>query len=119
MHFTWRSDPRSRCETEWKFAEAVKLEGSGHNQLHIYANFVEPHWIGDGKNQLLRSLTRKNEEGTNLLKEMSVMRPMYVPVKQMEIEQVEIKIEDEHDHLVPFAEGKTVLNLDFRPVKPI
>ena len=50
---------------------------------------------------------------------MSVMRPMYVPVKQMEIQQVEIKIEDEHDHLVPFAEGKTVLNLDFRPVKPI
>ena len=121
-HEIWRrpnvGSASQRCTTTYIFPEPEnKLVELGHQQMSIFCDFVEPHSVGDTLKPLLRAITRKEKtqlETIHPIKEMSMIVPIYVPVKLKEIRDLEIMINDEHKHLIPFAEGKTVLNLTFR-----
>ena len=121
-HEYWRrpnvGSASQHCTTAYTFPEPQDmLTELGHHQMSVFCNFVEPHWVGDILKPLLRAITRKEktqQETNHPIKEMSMIVPIYVPVKLQEIRDLEIEIHDEHGHLIPFAEGKTVLNLTFR-----
>ena len=121
-HEYWRrpnvGSASQHCTTTFVFPEPEnELVELGHQQMSVFCNFVEPHWVGDTLKPLLRAITRKEKtqlETSHPIKEMSMIVPIYVPVKLKEISDLEIEIHDEHGHLIPFAEGKTVLNLTFR-----
>ena len=102
--------------------EIPKLD-FGHQQLSIFCDFIEPHHVGSTMQPLLRTVAREGKlfdlsssHESESLQNIPLMRLCYVPVKLQELKEIEVTIEDEHTHLVPFAEGKTLLNLTFRPV---
>ena len=106
----------------------VKVK-SGHQQINIYSDgLVDTHCIGNEMKSLLRTVThnrktkkrkREEEEEVPSLKEINLSVPYYVPVKPglRELKDITIRVEDEHNHRMPFAPGKTSLDLHFRPAK--
>ena len=108
----------------------VKVK-SGHQQINIYSDgLVDTHCVGNEMKSLLRTvthnrdrksetLTHKRKRKTESLKEINLSVPYYVPVKPglRELRDIAIRIEDEHNHRMPFAPGKTLLDLHFRPAK--
>ena len=121
-HEYWRrpnvGSASQHCITTYIFPKPqTKIVELGHQQMSVFCDFVEPHMVGDTLKPLLRFITRKEKtklETIHPIQEMSMIVPIYVPVKLQEIKDLEIEIHDEHRHLIPFAEGKTVLNLTFR-----
>ena len=115
------------CCTTFIFPKSKResLIEYGHQQLKVFCDFVEPRHVGDDMQQLLRYVAREGKlfeissstkSGLGGLQNIPLMRLCYVPVKIQELTAIEIVIKDEHDHLIPFSEGKAVLNLTFRPI---
>ena len=82
--------------------------------LYIYSNITEYVRIGNTEAPLLAIVPFSNSDGCPLLKEKIFKTPMYLPVKQNHISQIDIGIYDGAGQLVPFvADSKTSLRLHF------
>ena len=109
----------ARSWTWYSLTSTVNIK-VGHEQLSFYSNIVEPHYVGSGTSNLLRTVTHKRKRNdANELKEINVTTPYYVPLKSglRELRDIEVVVKDEHNHLMPFGDGKTLLDLHFRPAK--
>lgn len=114
-------DTASVATTEFFLKSEVKVK-SGHQKINIYSDIVDPHCVGNEMRSLLRTVShnRKGKSGdATSLKEINLSVPYYVPVKPglRELRDIAIRVEDEHNHKMPFAPGKTSLDLHFRPTK--
>ena len=116
------ADIASVATTEFFLKSEVKVK-SGHQQIIVYSDIVDMHCVGNEMKSLLRTVShnrkRKSTNDTTSLKEINLSVPYYVPVKPglRELQEIAIRIEDEHNHKMPFAPGKTSLDLHFRPTK--
>ena len=110
------------AQTEFQLKSRVRVK-LGHQQLNLFANnLVDAHCVGNQMKSLLRTVShnRAREPDTlSTLKEIELSAPYYVPLKPglRELKNISIQIEDEHNHIMPFAPGKTSLDLHFRPAK--
>ena len=85
--------------------------------LYIYSNISDYVRIGNTQAPLLAIAPFSNTDGCSLLKEKIFKTPMYLPVRQNHISQIDIGIYDGAGQLVPFVENsKTTLRLHFRPI---
>ena len=85
--------------------------------LYIYSNITNYIRIGNTESPLLAVIPFSIEKsGKALLKEKIFQTPMYIPVSQERISQIDIGIYDGTGNLIPFVEGAvTTLRLHFRP----
>ena len=85
--------------------------------LYIYSNISDYVRIGNTQAPLLAIVPFKTKDGCSSLKEKIFKTPMYIPVKQNQISQIDIGIYDGAGQLVPFVtDSKTILRLHFRPI---
>ena len=116
------SSLHSVASSKFSLKSGVKVK-SGHQQINIYSdNLVDTHCVGNEMKSLLRTVShnrKKKAEASTSLKEINLSVPYYVPVKPglRELRDIAIRIEDEHNHRMPFTPGKTSLDLHFRPAK--
>ena len=83
--------------------------------LYIYSNITEYVRIGNTKSPLLAIIPFTNENSCRLLNEKIFKTPMYIPVSQNRISQIDIGIYDGAGKPVPFVKGAvTTLRLHFR-----
>lgn len=110
---------QSVATTNFSLKSEIKIK-TGHSVLNIYSDIVDPQVVGDEMKNLLRSVSHnRSSTQQGSLTEINLVNPCYVPLKPglREIREIPIKIEDEHDHGMPFAPGKTSMDLHFRPTK--
>ncbi|MEL7196453.1 MAG: hypothetical protein AAFO96_28755 [Bacteroidota bacterium] len=83
--------------------------------LYVYSSVSDYVRIGDTEAPLLAVIPFNPEVCVNLLQEKTFKTPMYVPVIQNPISQIDIAIYDGAGELVPFAgDAVTSLRLHFR-----
>ena len=83
--------------------------------LYIYSSVSDYIRIGDTEAPLLAIIPFNSDVCVNLLQEKTFKTPMYVPVIQNRISQIDIAIYDGAGELVPFAsDAVTSLRLHFR-----
>ena len=85
--------------------------------LYVYSNVSDYIRIGDTEAPLLAVIPFNQEKCVDLLQEKAFKVPMYVPVIQNPISQIDIAIYDGAGQLVPFAtDAVTSIRLHFRQV---
>ena len=100
----------------WKGSDMFSLARRIH-YLYVYCSVSDYVRIGDTEAPLLAVIPFNPEVCINLLQEKTFKLPMYVPVIQNPISQIDIAIYDGAGELVPFAsEAVTSLRLHFRRV---
>ena len=83
--------------------------------LYVYCNVSDYVRIGDTEAPLLAVIPFNSEKCLNLLQEKTFKLPMYVPVIQNPISQIDIAIYDGAGQLIPFvADAVTSVRLHFR-----
>ena len=98
----------------WKGNGAFSLARRIH-YLYVYSNVSDYVRIGDTQAPLLAVIPFNPDVCVNLLQETTFKSPMYVPVIQNPISQIDIAIYDGAGELVPFvADAVTSLRLHFR-----
>ena len=82
--------------------------------LYIYSNIIESVYIGNVRAPLLLTCPFKRTDDTNIVNQLDFINPTYVPLNRQNLNQIDIAIYDDDGEIIPFAGGKTKLNLHFR-----
>ena len=107
----------ARSWTYYTLSHTINVK-VGHQQLNLYSDIIQPHYVGGEMTNLLRTVTHKRKR-SGPLKEINLTTPYYVPVTRglTEMKDIRVHVDDEHNHPMPFKEGKLILDLHFRPAK--
>ena len=85
--------------------------------LYIYSNIATNVRIGNTESPLLAIVPFSTSQSCNLLTEKIFKVPMYIPIKQSHISQIDVAIYDGAGQLIPFVrDAVTTLCLHFRQV---
>ena len=82
--------------------------------LYVYSNIIDSVYIGNVKAPLLLTCPFKRTDDTNIVNQLDFINPTYVPLNRQNLNQIDIAIYDDDGEIIPFAGGKTKLNLHFR-----
>lgn len=88
---------------------------AGIHSLFVYADLVEPQYIGDTRAKLLRAVEIPSEKKYGDSVVLKYSNPHYIPVLVTDFETIEIDIKDDTNSRVPFMGGRTRIKLHFRP----
>jgi hypothetical protein len=84
----------------------------GQRIMYIYTDIVSPYLVGDVQTPLLRVVIPKGERDE--IVSTTFTNPFYVPVARRDINEIEININDDQGHPIPFTGGKASVVLHFR-----
>ena len=88
---------------------------AGLHTLYVYADLVEPQYIGDTRAKLLRSVEVPPEKKDGEQCIIRYSNPHYVSLLVNEFEYIEIDIKDDTNRRVPFTHGRSRIKLHFKP----
>lgn len=81
--------------------------------IYVYCNLCENMNVGNKRVPLLRNVAFNNEKYGSTIS-IVYTNPIYVKVNTRFINSIEVELRDDMGELIPFAEGKTSINLHFR-----
>lgn len=87
---------------------------AGIHTLYVYADIVEPQYIGDTRVKLLRTVEVPSDRHFGDTVVFNYSNAHYVPVLVNEFEHIEINLRDDAGRPIPFMRGRTKLKLHFR-----
>ena len=86
-----------------------------YSQIYIYSSILDPIIVGDVRVPLLQTMWIENNHVLDDVINVSIDRPMYLPISVYSINNIEIEIRDDYGKLIEFpSESKTSLTLHFR-----
>ena len=110
-------------DIDQKYPQEVNKEFTGDenanidtiSNIYVYSDVVQNSHIGDVQSRLLRIVPVNKEHWA--VNSRIYQKIQYLPVSQKNIRNISIYLRTDTGEKVPFTAGKTVVTLQFRPVK--
>ena len=85
--------------------------------IMVYSNVVQHSVVGDIQTSLLRSVPVEPKHWRYQCTQIS--KTQYIPISQKQIRSISIYLYSDYGEPIPFTDGKTIVTLEFRRVKPV
>ncbi len=87
----------------------------GFYTMYVYTDIIEYQSVGDSYVPLLRCvhITRESNDTVSVRYD----KPHYASVNKSNITDITIELKDDQNRVIPFAYGKVIVKLHFRPTK--
>ncbi len=88
---------------------------NSYYSVYIYTDVIKPQLVGDSRSKLLQVLPAPQR--TNAIISHTFNPIEYVPLEQLQFNQIAIDIRNGSGDLIPFRSGHSIVKLHFRPIK--